>query len=376
MCGSRLARFFLMTWFVAFAVSASGSGGGSAHGATGDSLAGTSWNLVALAGDDIDPALPTPTLRFEADGTLGGFDGCNRYRGSYSVAGTAIHIPGEMITTRMSCSEPLMRRASAYAEALGRATSFIIEGNRLSLRDSPGKEVAAFEASRRDLAGTSWQVTAYNNGKQAVVSVITGTGITARFGGDGRVTGSAGCNQYFAEYLIDNGSMAIGPPGATRRFCADPKGIMDQESGFLAALRSAATFRLEGDRLALRTTDGAMALTLLQDSAAASTSVAGAESGNIRFDLDRLDADGLQGPPAGLRALHYEYCIPARPEAIREVTAIDPTLQIQQGSPGRAGCGAGELLCLGHTHQPGHRKVLERLAALPFVVEIHEAFFE
>lgn len=226
------------------------------------------------------------------------------------------------------------------------------------------------------LAGTSWQVTAYNNGKQEVVSVITGTRITVSFGGDGRVTGSAGCNQYFAEYLVDDGSIAIGPAAASRRFCADAEGIMGQEVAFLEALRSAAMFRLEGDRLALRTSDDAMAVTLVQDPAAASGSVPGPASSNIRFDLDRLDADGLQGPPGGLRALHYEYCIPHRLEAIREVTGIDPTLQIQQGSPGRAGCGVGELLCLGHTHQPGYRTVLERLAALPFVVEIQEAFFE
>jgi hypothetical protein len=118
-----------------------------------------------------------------------------------------------------------------------------------------------------------------------------------------------------------------------------------------------------------------MALTLVRGTAAASTSAATAKSG-IRFDLDRVNADGLQGPPDGPRALHYEYCIPDRPEAVRAVTAIDPTLQIQRGSPGRVGCGAGELLCLGHTHQPGHRAVLERRAALPFIAKIHEAFFE
>jgi len=150
---------------------------------------------------------------------------------------------------------------------------------------------------------------------------------------------------------------------------------MDQEARFLEALRSAATFRLDKERLALRTADGALALTLVRDAAAASTSAATAKS-KIRFDLDRLNSDGLHGPLDGLRALHYEYCIPDRPKAVREVTAIDPTLQIQRGSPGRVGCAAGELLCLGHTHQPGYRAVLERLATLPFVAEIHEAFFE
>jgi hypothetical protein len=127
--------------------------------------------------------------------------------------------------------------------------------------------------------------------------------------------------------------------------------------------------------VALRAPDGALALSLAHGAAAASAYAATTRS-KIRFGLDRVDANGLQGPPDGLRALHYEYCIPDQTEAIREVTAIDSTLQIQRGSPGRVGCGANELLCLGHTHQPVYRAVLEGLAALPFVIEIHEAVFE
>ena len=96
----------------------------------------------------------------------------------------------------------------------------------------------------------------------------------------------------------------------------------------------------------------------------------------IQFDLDRLDTSGLQGPPDGLRALHYEYCIPNQVDVIDKVMAIDPTLQIQGHSPGRVGCSEDELLCLGHTHQPDYRKVLKRLAGLSEVREIREAFFE
>jgi hypothetical protein len=96
----------------------------------------------------------------------------------------------------------------------------------------------------------------------------------------------------------------------------------------------------------------------------------------ICFDLNRLDDRGLQGPPNGLRALHYEYCIPDRPAAVQAVAAIDPTLAIQRGSPGRAGCGIQELLCLGHTYQPNYGTVLRRLAELPWIRDICEAFFE
>jgi hypothetical protein len=101
-----------------------------------------------------------------------------------------------------------------------------------------------------------------------------------------------------------------------------------------------------------------------------------ATSAPIDFSLERLNADGLQGPADGLRALHYEYCIPDKQEHIRTVAAIDPTLRLQRGARGRSGCAAGALLCLGDTHQPGYRRVLERLAALPFVSRISETFFE
>ena len=230
-------------------------------------------------------------------------------------------------------------------------------------------------SGEHNLAGSSWHVVAYNNGRQAVVSVLDGTHITVHFGEDGRITGSAGCNQYFATYETADASMTIGQPGSTRRFCAEPEGIMEQDAGFLEALRSVATFRLDADRLDLRTADGAMAMSLVR--AAAALSAAGsAFNSKIRFDLDRLDADGLQGPPDGLRALHYEYCIPDQADAMHKVIAIDPRLQIQRNSPGRIGCDEGELLCLGDTHQPNYRTVLQRLAALSIVREIRKTHFE
>ena len=99
-------------------------------------------------------------------------------------------------------------------------------------------------------------------------------------------------------------------------------------------------------------------------------------SGVIRFDLSRLNSDGLLGPPDGLRALSYEFCIPAVEAHVTQVEAIDSTAAIQHSSPGRIGCGEGEYLAIGHTHQPGFRDVLDRLSHLPYVSEIQEADFE
>ena len=95
----------------------------------------------------------------------------------------------------------------------------------------------------------------------------------------------------------------------------------------------------------------------------------------LHFNLDPLNADGLQGPSGGLRALHYEYCIPDQPGAIRAVSAIDPTLEIQQGPPPgglvvtRAGC------CAWATHtSPITLPFWSGLQCLPWSMKSMKAF--
>jgi hypothetical protein len=96
----------------------------------------------------------------------------------------------------------------------------------------------------------------------------------------------------------------------------------------------------------------------------------------ITFDLTALDDEGLVGPPDGLVAVAYEFCIPATPAHAAEVQRLDPTAQVQAGARGRIGCGPGQWLVVGSTHQAGWRAVLERLAALDYVARIDRAYFE
>ena len=96
----------------------------------------------------------------------------------------------------------------------------------------------------------------------------------------------------------------------------------------------------------------------------------------ITFSLDHLDENGLYGPPGGLRAVHYEFCIPADPGLEAQVRRLDMTIQIFKTSPGRIGCTKEEYLCLGNTHQPNFKAVLLNLAGLPYVKRINQAFFE
>ncbi|MFC1464841.1 MAG: META domain-containing protein [Candidatus Brachytrichaceae bacterium NZ_4S206] len=224
-------------------------------GATG--LAGSSWVLESLNGQ---PPLSETiiTLNFEGN-RVNGSDGCNRFMGGYTLDGFNIAF-GQLAGTLMACPEPIMKQAADFQQALANARSFRAVDGRLTLLDEAGNAVATFVVQETDLAGTSWRVLSYNNGKQAVVSVITGTELTVVFDAEGRISGNAGCNAFTGSYKVeDDGKITIGPLAATRKLCNTPEGVMEQETQFLAALETAATYRIEGDRLQLRTADGAMA---------------------------------------------------------------------------------------------------------------------
>ncbi len=230
-------------------------------GAAVDPLADTSWVLATLNGQ---AALSDTqvTIRFEG-GRLSGTDGCNSYSTSYTADGVKLNIDKNVISTMMACAEPIMQQAGAYIAALTQAATYKVEGGQLALFDASGKLLATFAKQSAGLSDTSWIVTGYNNGQQAVVSVIAGTELTADFGADGALSGSAGCNRYTATYEAAGTSIKIGPVGSTRMACADPAGAMTQEMQFLQALATAATYRLDGDRLELRTADGALAASFI-----------------------------------------------------------------------------------------------------------------
>jgi heat shock protein HslJ len=61
-------------------------------------------------------------------------------------------------------------------------------------------------------------------------------------------------------YKLTGSQITIGPLASTKKYCGDPAGVMDQETQYLAALQTAATYQVEGTTLELRTTDGALAV--------------------------------------------------------------------------------------------------------------------
>jgi heat shock protein HslJ len=230
----------------------------SAGSPSGGTLTGQVWALTALAGKA--PIKDTGiTIQFNTAGTVSGSSGCNQYSGTYTASGSSLTINTPLATTMMMCAQPVMIQESAYQTALATVKAYSVSGDKLTLYGPNNTEIASYKATSQDLAGTSWQVIGYNNGKQAVTSVLAGTEMDIQFGKDGTVSGKSGCNNYNGPYTVTGNQIQIGPLASTMMACGDPAGIMDQEQQYLAALATAATYQIEGNVLELRTSDGALA---------------------------------------------------------------------------------------------------------------------
>jgi len=226
-------------------------------------LEGTAWVLATLpGGDPVDGA--AATLRFEK-GRASGSDGCNRYTTAYQAQGGRLEIAvATAASTRMACPPVVMRQAEAFMAALGGATSYRVEADRLILSSADGTVRATLASQSQVLAGTRWRAAGINNGKGAVAGLVTGSSVSLEFGADGQAAGSAGCNRYSTRYVQDGARLQFQPAAATRRMCAGDD-LMAQEQAFLKALESVATMRLEGQSLELRTAAGALAVALVRD---------------------------------------------------------------------------------------------------------------
>lgn len=225
-------------------------------------LDGTAWVLADLPGRVL-LADRHVTLRF-AEGRAQGSDGCNRYNVPVTLTGSQLEIPGPGISTQMACTPEVTQQATAYMSALTRTRSYRVTAGRLELLGDDGKALATLTAQSSELAGTAWKATGINDGKDAVASLVAGSTVTLAFSSDGQASGSAGCNRYTARYARDGDRLRFDAAAATRKMCADDR-LMQQEQAFLNALATVATARFEGNRLELRTADGALAVALARE---------------------------------------------------------------------------------------------------------------
>jgi heat shock protein HslJ len=115
-------------------------------------------------------------------------------------------------------------------------------------------QAIAGPADTPSLEGTAWILKSLGGRTPAV-----GTTATLRFDGS-HAQGTDGCNRYSAPVATQGANITIGPRAATTNMACAPD-IMKQADGFMAALTSAARYRVSGGELRLLGGDGVLLAT-------------------------------------------------------------------------------------------------------------------
>ena len=154
--------------------------------------------------------------------------------------------------TLIACVPPRDAIERAYLLALGQVTNWAVDGEELMLSDEDGSELLRYAAG--SIVG-DWSVTGILSG-DAFSSPLAGTELTANFAEDGKLTGSAGCNNYMTTYTTGKATIEIEPAAADEEVLSEPQGVMDQEAAFLSALTEAATYRIDATTADLLNDEG------------------------------------------------------------------------------------------------------------------------
>ncbi len=97
-------------------------------------LAYTEWTLVELGGAPVDvgPDQRPPHLVLDLEEAhVSGSGGVNRFTGTFALSECELRF-GQLATTTMAGPEPAMWRERTFLDALGRVTSYSLDGRTLT----------------------------------------------------------------------------------------------------------------------------------------------------------------------------------------------------------------------------------------------------
>jgi len=120
--------------------------------------------------------------------------------------------------------------------------------------------LSACSEAGTSLDGSSWVLKTFQDETGETVNVMPRSTITALFQAD-QVSGIAGCNNYSTSYQATRNKLSFDPVATTRKICSTPPGIMQQENGFLFALDSTTSYKLNRNSLEMLDSKGNTLLT-------------------------------------------------------------------------------------------------------------------
>jgi heat shock protein HslJ len=222
-------------------------------------LMSATWSLGSMVKDGATVAIipgTTITAKFTPDGSVNGAAGCNNYFASYTVAGNNMTV-GPVGSTQMFCGAPagVMNQESTYLGMLQNASTYSATATELRISDKSGKNQLVYQ--KYQPAGLTGKYQLDSMGVGSTVSrIMAGTNITAEFASDGNLTGSAGCNDYFARFRVSADGLTISPIGSTKKYCPEPNGVMTQEATYLSILQNVTSYSTINNQLNLMDASG------------------------------------------------------------------------------------------------------------------------
>jgi heat shock protein HslJ len=104
-----------------------------------------------------------------------------------------------------------------------------------------------------------WSLQSFAGPDGTITPMLNGTTVTAKFSPDGKVTGSGGCNQYSARYMVRETLIVVSRMTTTSMACWENNATL-QEERYYASLEDAAALRVHDQVLTLYGIDGKPAL--------------------------------------------------------------------------------------------------------------------
>lgn len=130
--------------------------------------------------------------------------------------------------------------------------SLLVAGVLISVALTTGLTGCGGGDDGQGLEGPRWVLAYYATADGSMADALATPESDATFA-DGTVQGSGGINMYHGAYELEGDALTVSPLAYTKM--AGDRAVMDQESTFLAALQSAVSYEVDGDKLVLR--DGA-----------------------------------------------------------------------------------------------------------------------
>ena len=99
------------------------------------------------------------------------------------------------------------------------------------------------------LTSGRWVLQSYSTPAGGSKTPLPGTELTARFGAEGSLSGSGGCNNYNGGFIAFDQTLRTSNLTSSQVLCADPAGVMEQEGTFLTLVHQASKMKISAGQL-------------------------------------------------------------------------------------------------------------------------------